>query len=51
MVTLVPADRKKDILESNLLPLKAEIYDKDNYPEFLDARAEAFITYLDGLLV
>lgn len=51
MKTIVPNDKRKEILEANLLPLKSDIYEKDNYDEFLESRAQALLTFLDSLLI
>jgi hypothetical protein len=48
---IVPKDKYSDILNSNLLPLKKEIYLKDNYEEFLNQRAQILLQFLDSLLV
>ena len=48
---LLPEDRYTDILESNLMPIKKEIYQKDNYDEFLKQRAQKILDYLDGQLI
>jgi len=47
---MVPEDDFSSILESNLMPLKKEIYQKDDYDEFLKLRAQQIIQFLDKLL-
>ncbi|MBU0508459.1 DUF262 domain-containing protein [bacterium] len=49
--SVVPQDEKKEILESNLMPLKNEVYSKDDYDQFLEERARIMIAYLDSLLL
>lgn len=49
--SITPDELRKSILESNLLPLKTEIYQKDDLEDFLQARAQAILQYLDSLLV
>lgn len=49
--TLVPKSSYKDILESNLLPIKVDIYKKDDYEDFLIERSKKIIDFLDELLV
>lgn len=44
---LVPQDRFSDILDSNLLPLKKDIYKDDDYDKFLERRAELVIGEID----
>ncbi len=49
--TLVPDEHRKEILESNLMPLRMEVYKKDNYDEFLNLRAELICQFLDALVI
>lgn len=49
--TLIPENRYTQILESNLMPLRKDIYQKDNYEEFLRQRAHEIISFLDKQLI
>jgi len=49
--TIIPKGKYKEILETNLLPIKADIYKKDDYDSFLLERSEKIIDYIDELLV
>lgn len=44
---LIPQDEFNTILGSNLIPLKKELYQKDNYNDFLLKRAELIINEID----
>jgi hypothetical protein len=46
---LIPQTEFNNILTSNLIPLKKELYQTDNYNDFLLKRAELIITELDKL--
>jgi len=46
---LVPKDHFKQILNSNLLPLKKEIYQDNDYEQFLDRRAEVIMSAIDKI--
>ncbi len=46
---LIPQTEFNNILSSNLIPLKKELYQTDNYNDFLSKRAELIITELDKL--
>lgn len=46
---LLPQDKFNEILQSNVLPLKKEIYLTDDYLDFLERRAELTLTELDKL--
>ncbi len=48
---LVPHKQYAKILQSNLMPLKKEIYSDNNYDEFLAQRARLIIQSLDVILV
>jgi hypothetical protein len=48
---MVPAERIKQILESNLLPLRMEVYTGNDYDEFLKLRSERVLEFLDSLLI
>ncbi|MES2373848.1 MAG: DUF262 domain-containing protein [Bacteroidota bacterium] len=45
--SLIPQDVFNTILGSNLIPLKKELYQKDNYNDFLLKRAELIINEID----
>lgn len=45
--SLVPSNSFSDILQSNLLPLKKDIYKTDDYDAFLQRRAELVISEID----
>jgi len=47
---LIPQGEFAKILESNLMPLKKDIYEKNDYDSFLVKRAEAIISFLDKLV-
>lgn len=47
----VPDDKRKEILESNMMPLKLEVYTEDNYDEFLSMRAEIITIFVDSLAI
>ncbi len=44
---LVPSGKFSEILESNMLPLKQDIYKSDNFDEFLERRAELIVSGID----
>lgn len=48
---LIPQEKKREILDSQLLPLRSEIYSDDNYDEFLSQRANAICLYFDSLVL
>jgi hypothetical protein len=48
---IVPGDAYSRILSANLMPLKPEIYHKNQYETFLSERAILIMQYLDSLLV
>ena len=48
---LVPEASKKIILESNLMPLRMEVYSENNYDEFLALRAEMVGQFFDSLVI
>jgi hypothetical protein len=39
------------ILESNLMPLRMEVYSENNYDEFLALRAEMVGQFFDSLVI
>lgn len=45
--SLVPSGKFSEILGSNMLPLKKEIYQGDDFEEFLERRAELIISEVD----
>lgn len=47
---ITPKNKYKDILESNLMSLKTEIYSRDDFEEFLKDRAQKIIAFLDSLI-
>jgi hypothetical protein len=49
MFTVVPDAERKQIFESNLMPLKLETYERDNYDEFLENRAQIVLQFLDSV--
>jgi len=49
-VELIPQAQFARILESNLMPLKREIYEKNDYDSFLAQRGQAIMTFLDKQL-
>jgi hypothetical protein len=49
IVNVVPAGARNEILESNLMPLRADIYAANDYREFLKRRSEQVIQFLDNL--
>jgi len=48
---IIPQKKWNDILESNLLPIKKEIYKKNNFTLFLEERSKIIVNYVDSLLV
>jgi len=44
---LIPKTKLNEILDSNILPLKLDLYKKDRYADFLDRRAELILTKID----
>ncbi len=49
--TLVPDVNRKQILESNIMPLRMEIYSDDNYEEFIGMRADLIGQFVDSLVI
>jgi len=47
---VIPSNNYKKILNSNLMPLRKEIYQKDQYDAFLMERATLIIQYLDNII-
>ena len=50
-VTVVPQAAFAEILESNLLPLNKEVYEKNDFEKFLTLRSQRLIEFLDKQLV
>ncbi|WP_419699626.1 GmrSD restriction endonuclease domain-containing protein [Mucilaginibacter sp. NFX135] len=48
-ITVIPQLTFTEILNSNLIPVKRELYEKDNYNDFLNKRAEIVIAEIDKL--
>ncbi len=46
---LIPQNEFNKILQSNLIPLKKELYSTDNYNDFLQRRAELIIDEIDKI--
>ena len=46
---LIPASDFTTILESNLIPIKKDIYQRNDYTTFLEKRAETIINELDKI--
>lgn len=47
---LIPKNKTDQILKSNLMPMEMDIYHKDDFERFLEARAKEILKYLDKLL-
>jgi hypothetical protein len=48
---LVPDDCRKQIFESNLMPLRMEIYSTNDFDQFIGQRAELIVQYFDSLVI
>lgn len=48
---LVPENNRKQILESNIMPLRMEVYTEDNYDEFISMRADLVGQFVDSLVI
>ena len=48
-INLIPQEFFTEILESNLIPVRRDLYDTDNYNDFLLKRAEIIIAEVDKL--
>ena len=48
---VTPSSGYSKILNSNLMPLRKDIYQKDKYDTFLEERATLILQYLDNLIV
>jgi hypothetical protein len=49
--SVTPSRAYSKILDSNLMPLRKEIYQKDQYDKFLEERAALILQYLDSVIV
>jgi len=49
--SITPSSAYSKILDSNLMPLRKEIYQKDQYDKFLEERAALILQYLDNVIV
>jgi hypothetical protein len=49
--TIVPGNSRKEILESNMMTLRMEIYSENYYDEFLSQRADLIVQYFDSLVI
>lgn len=49
--TLVPEPNRKQIFESNLMPLRMDIYKNNDYDEFINQRADLLVQYFDSLVI
>lgn len=47
---LIPSDHFVTILESNIIPVKRDLYENNNFNDFLDKRAEHIIDEIDKLI-
>lgn len=50
MFNILPQSEYLNILNSNLMPVKKEIYSKEQYDEFLKQRAQLILQFLDSIL-
>jgi hypothetical protein len=50
-VNVVPQNIRGEILESNLMPLNKEVYEKSDYETFLKLRSQKVLEFLDKQLV
>jgi len=46
---IVPQNEFVDILNSNIIPVRRDLYDNDNYNDFLEKRAELILAEVDKL--
>lgn len=51
ILELVPDSNRKQILESNLMPLRMEIYKNNNYDEFISQRADLIAQFFDSIVI
>jgi hypothetical protein len=48
---IIPKSEFQEILESNIIPIKVSIYDKNDYDLFLNERSNKIMEYIDSLLI
>lgn len=48
---IIPQDKYKEILESNILPIKQDIYKKNDYDFFLNERSKKIIEFIEEQLI
>lgn len=48
---VVPNKHIREILETNLLPTNKKLYEEDKYSDFLNARAQEIVNYIDRQIV
>jgi len=48
---LIPQDRLADVLDSNLMPLSKDVYEKNDFDEFLNRRSQRILDFLDKQLL
>ena len=48
---ITPDANRKQILESNIMPLRMEVYSEDNYEEFISMRADLVGQFVDSLVI
>jgi hypothetical protein len=51
MFNIVPQGKRETILESNMLPLRLEVYENNDYDTFLRLRAQYISHYVDKIVV
>ena len=51
IANLVPENQRREIFESNLMPLRMEIYRENDYDTFQKQRADLIIQYFDSLVI
>ncbi len=49
--TLTPEGARKEILESNLMPLRMETYSNNDFDAFIGQRAELIVQYFDSIVI
>lgn len=49
--SVVPEKKRREIFESNLMPLRIETYDLDDYERFLQERAEVIVQHFNALVM
>lgn len=50
-ISAINKNISKDVLNTNLMPLNMDIYEKNNYDKFLDERVACIKQFLDSLLI